>query len=85
MSQTLELPDDLAEALSAAASRLGISMPDYAIQLLGAIVPTPQAIRTGSELVEYWKSEGLIGTRSDIADSQECARQLREHAQRRGA
>jgi hypothetical protein len=39
--------------------------------------------KTGSELVAYWQSEGLIGTRTDITDSQRHARQLRRQAEKR--
>jgi hypothetical protein len=85
MPQTVELPDDLAGALSAEAKRLGLSLPDYAIRLLAAARPAVASVRTGADLVAFWQSEGLIGTRPDIADSSAHARQLREQAQRRGA
>jgi hypothetical protein len=39
--------------------------------------------RTGAEIVAYWEREGLIGTRTDITDSVEHARQLRRRAERR--
>lgn len=39
--------------------------------------------KLGTELVEYWQTEGLIGARPDITDSQEYARQIREHAEQR--
>jgi hypothetical protein len=38
------------------------------------------APRTGKELVDFWQREGLIGTRTDIQDSQEYARALRAQA-----
>jgi hypothetical protein len=40
-------------------------------------------VRTGTELIEYYQREQLIGTRSDIVDSQAHARTLREAAERR--
>ena len=36
------------------------------------------------ELVSYWRSEGVVGSRTDILDSQAHARELRERAQQRG-
>ncbi len=85
MPLTVELPDDLAGALSDEAQRLGMSLPDYAVSLLTAARPATASVRTGADLVALWRSEGLIGTRSDIADPSAHARQLREQAQRRGA
>jgi hypothetical protein len=38
---------------------------------------------TGAELVAYWERHGLIGTRPDITDSLEHARELRRKAERR--
>lgn len=85
MPQTVELPDDLADALTAEAARLGLSLPDYAVRLLESARPSATAVRNGTDLVAFWQAEGLVGTRSDIADSPAEARRLRELAQRRGA
>jgi len=85
MPQTVELPDDLAEALSHEASRLGMSMPDYAVRLLTSARPTAASIHTGANLVAFWQAEGLVGSRPDLTESQTEARRLREQAQRRGA
>lgn len=85
MPQTVELPDDLAEALSHEASRLGMSMPDYAVRLLTLARPTAASIHTGANLVAFWQAEGLVGSRPDLTESQTEARRLREQAQRRGA
>ena len=84
MPHTLELPDDLATALTAEATRLGLSLPEYAARVLAAR-PLAPAIRTGADLVAYWQAEDVIGSRPDITDSQAHARTLREQAQRRGA
>lgn len=81
MSRILELPDDLADALTEEASRLGLTLPDYAVRLLSAARP---AKGTGAELVAYWQSEGLIGTRSDATDSPTLAREIRNQAEHRG-
>jgi len=84
MPQTVELPDELAEALTDEASRMGLSLPDYTLRLLAART-APTAIRNGAELVAFWQAEGLIGSRPEIADSQAHARGLREQAQRRAS
>ncbi len=38
---------------------------------------------TGEELVEYWEKEGIFGSRPDIKDSQQHAREIRRQAERR--
>ncbi len=85
MPLTVELPDDLADALTGEAARAGMSLPDYAVRLLAAARPPAVTVRTGADLVAYWQVEGLIGGRADVADSRAEARRLREQAQRRGA
>jgi hypothetical protein len=85
MPLTVELPDDLAAALTDEAARLGLSLPEYAARLLAAARPAAHPPKTGRDLVAYWRAEGLIGTRPDITDSPAHARQLREEAQRRGS
>lgn len=83
MSLTLDLPTDLASALETEAADHRLPLAEYVLRLLvdgrGA-KPKP---RTGAELVEYWKREGLVGTRSEITDSAEHARSLRGESQRR--
>ena len=81
MSQSLELPDDLAAALAFEAARVGMSLPDYAVRLLASTRPAAPAVHTGADLVAFWQSEGLIGSRSDIADSSTHARELRRQAE----
>lgn len=85
MPQTVELPDDLADALSDEASRLGLSLPDYAVRLLTSARPSAASIHSGADLVAFWRAEGLAGSRPEVADSRSEARRLREQAQRRGA
>jgi hypothetical protein len=85
MPQTVELPDDLADALTDEAARLGLSLPDYTVRLLTAARPSAASVRSGADLVAFWQAEGLVGSRPDIADSQAEARRLRDEAQRRGA
>ena len=60
MSLTIDLPDELADALSQEASRMGL--PARLRRPRAFRCDPPQAsIQSGSELVAYWKSEGVIG------------------------
>jgi hypothetical protein len=83
MSITLDLPEELENELSTEATQLGLSLPEYVLRILsiGLVIGRPP--KTGTELVEYWQREGLIGTRPNITDSQEHARLIRQQAQRR--
>ncbi len=83
MTLTLELPHELERELSAEAARQGLSLSDYAVRLLATARPARAMPKTGAELVTYWQSEGLIGARADLRDSQAHARYLREQAERR--
>lgn len=83
MSLMLDLPPELETELAAEAARLGLPLQEYALRILaGARGPSP-ALRSGAELLAYWQGEGLVGSRSEIADSPAHARALREQAQRR--
>ena len=84
MSQIVELPDDLADTLLQEALRLGLTLPEYAIRLLTSARVDVVPISSGAELVTFWRNEGLLGSRPDIADSQSEARDLRTQAQHRG-
>jgi hypothetical protein len=86
MPRSVELPDELADVLTDEASRLGLSLPEYAVRLLASVPsahPATTSVRTGADLVGFWQVQNLIGTRPDIADSQAQARCLREQAQHR--
>ncbi len=83
MTLTLDLPQELAADLSTEAKRLGIPLAQYALRLLEQKHRAEQAPRNGAELVAYWKREGVIGSRPDIAESAEYARNLRRQAERR--
>ena len=83
MSLVLNLPAELETELAADAARLGLPLPEYILRLLAGGHPASPAPRTGAELLAYWQSEGLVGTRSEIADGPAHARALREQAQRR--
>ncbi len=83
MSIILDLPQELEKQLSAEAARLGLPLTEYALRVLSSGRTVGNAPRTGAELVDYWCQEGLIGTRPDIVDSQEYARQIRKKAEQR--
>jgi hypothetical protein len=85
MTVTLDLPQDLERELSAKAHHLGLPLEEYAIRLLAQGARGARHPHSGSELVQYWKSENLIGYRPEIGDSSLHARRLREEAETRGA
>ena len=83
MSLTLDLPVALATELEAEAADKQLPLSEYVVQLLADGRSSRSKPQTGVELVEFWKREGLVGTRPEIADSGEQARSLREAAQQR--
>jgi hypothetical protein len=83
MSIVLDLPPALESKLAEQASQHGLSLPDYVLRLLGGETNGQPAAKTGADLLSYWNQEGLIGTRSDIADSSAHARAIREKAETR--
>jgi hypothetical protein len=52
MPQTVELPDDLADALADEASRRGLSLPDYAVGLSAELCTFNDK--------HYWVVPGLV-------------------------
>jgi hypothetical protein len=76
---TIDLPADLADQLTREAAEAGLPLPEHAIHLLAnrsaTITQVPPL--TGTELIEYWNSEGVIGSRSDIDDPGAFSRRLR--------
>ena len=60
------------------------AVPEDTIDLLIGPWPEDEPRPTiPAEIVAYWERHGLIGTRPDITDSLEDARQLRRKAERR--
>jgi hypothetical protein len=83
MTLKLDLPRELEADLAIGAARAGVSVEIYALQLLSGAGAVRDSIQTGAELVEYWNREGVIGTRTDIVDSQSHARAIRAAVERR--
>lgn len=83
MTISLDLPQKLVDELSDEATRRGLSLSEYASQILSAGREKRIPLRTGADLVAYWRSEGLVGTRPEIEDSQAFAREIRRAAERR--
>lgn len=85
MKITIELPQDLEQALEAEAAELGLPLSEYALRLLYSrtVAEADNGPTNGAELVAYWQSAHLIGTRQDIVDSQAYARELRAQAEQR--
>jgi hypothetical protein len=97
MTLTLELTSEQEQQLEAEARQRNLDATSYAItllfeketteydmdQVLPPPGPLPPANGAGADLVAYWEREGLIGTRSEIKDSLEHAREIRRTAERR--
>ena len=83
MTITLDLPQELERELAHEAARLGLPVEQYALRLLSRDRGAGDLPKTGAELVDYWRREGLIGYRPDISDSASHARRLRHKAERR--
>ena len=83
MTIKLDLPEKLEHELAAEATRLGLPVEEYALRLLSRDTRAGDQVRSGAEVVEYWRREHLIGYRPDIQDSPSHARQIRHQAERR--
>lgn len=83
MSLMLELPPELETELAAEAARLRLPLNEYALRLLAVGRIADSKPRNGAELLAYWQSEGLVGTRPETTNAPEHARALRQRAERR--
>ena len=83
MTITLELPQELEQALSVEAEKINLSLSEYILSLLSMRKVLNNPPKTGAELVNYWQEEGLINSRPDIKDSQEYAIYIRHEAEHR--
>ena len=83
MNIKIELPPELEDELSTEASQLKLPLVEYILRVLSFRPFLQNPPKTGMELVAYWESVGVVGSRPDIADSQEHARRLRSQAENR--
>lgn len=89
MTITLELPAELEARLEEEAAKRKKHIEEYALALIeGGLPPPPPMpeLKTGADVVAFWKANGLIGDwadREDIGDSVEYARNLRKQAETR--
>lgn len=67
MSVVLDLPTELEGELAVEAVRLGLPLAEYIMRLLVSTPPPHRTPRNGADLVAYWRSEGLTGTRLERA------------------
>ncbi len=90
MTITLDLPPQTELRLEEAAARREKPVKEYALSLIEDGLPLTEPLpelKTGADVVAYWKDNGLIGDwadREDIGDSLEYARELRRQAETRG-
>ena len=83
MSLHLDVSAELESRLRTKAGQLGVSVEHLVTELLAAGVGEERRQMTGKELVERWKSQDVIGSRSEIRDPAKYARKLRSAAERR--
>lgn len=83
MSISLDLPSELEHELSSEAARLKLPLAEYILRILSVRPSLQNPPKTGAELVSHWERVGVIGSRLDITDSQDYARQLRHQAESR--
>jgi hypothetical protein len=83
MNISLTLPAELEHELTAEASQLQLPLSEYILRVLSFRPFLQNPPKTGLELVAYWESIEVIGSRPDITNSQEHARKLRDQAEHR--
>lgn len=83
MSIALDLPQELESILVTEATQKGLPLADYVLRLLSTRALADPIPTNGAQLVAYWEREEVLGTRTDIADSQAHARRIRQQAERR--
>ena len=83
MGISIELPSDLENELSTEAFQLKLPLAEYILRVLSFRPFLQNPPKTGLELVAYWESVGVVGSRPDITDNQEHARKLRDQAEHR--
>lgn len=81
MNINLELSEDLKLELASEAALLNLSLDEYIVHVLNARSFLQSQPRTGAQLVAYWENVGVLNSRTEITDSQEYARELRQQAE----
>lgn len=84
MNITLDLPSELECELANEASELNLPLAEYILRVISFRSFLQNSPKTGVELVAYWESVEVIGSRPDITDSQEHARRLCNQAEHPG-
>lgn len=82
MAINLKLPPELEGELVTEAHQLKLPLTEYILRVLAFRSFTQDLPNTGIELVTYWESVGVVGSRPDIANSQEHSRRLRDEVER---
>ena len=88
MVRTIDVPEDVDRFLASLAEREGTSVEALTVEILRrSASEEPLNLddppRLPADVLELWRREGVIGSRTDITDSVAHARSLRETAQRR--
>jgi len=83
MNITLDLSSELEQELAVEASQLKLPLAEYILRVLSFRPFLQDPPKTGVDLVAYWESIGVVGSRPDIYDSQTYARELRQNAEHR--
>lgn len=83
MSLSLDLPSELEQELSVEAAQLKLPLAEYILRVLSFRPFLQDPPKTGVELVAYWENIGIVGSRTDITDSQQHAHRLRQNAEHR--
>lgn len=83
MAISLDIPSELEDELSTEAYQLKLPLAEYILRVLEFRPFLQNSPRKGVDLVAYWESVGIVGSRPEITNSQEYARRLRDKANHR--
>ncbi len=84
MTLTLHITDELQSKLEVEARKRNLELSEYVVRLLSdGSQGADRDVQTGADLVKYWRDQGVIGSRPEIADSLAHARGLRAAAEQR--
>lgn len=85
MTLTLRLTTEQERRLTASASRRGLPMEEFVVEVLDRATSEDNAHSEpfGTRLLAKWEAEGVLGLFEDCPDSPEFARELRRAAEDR--